>query len=55
MTSLATRCVDRIAWEIYYRLPWEWEAFGRKGLRARFARACGNRARIALNTRRFIP
>jgi hypothetical protein len=50
-----THALDRVAWEIYCRLPWEWEAFGRKGLRARFARACGNRVRIAVSARRFIP
>lgn len=50
-----TRLLDRIAWEIWYRLPPHWDRVGDNGLRARFFRSLADRCRTAINTRRFIP
>jgi hypothetical protein len=55
MTRLVTKCLDRIAWEIWYRVPQQWERVGRRGVRAWIARSTALRAREAINTRRFIP
>lgn len=58
MTRLVTKCLDRIAWEIWLRLPWTWQHdYGANGptLRMRLWNVLARRCNDALNNRRLVP